>query len=109
MKTAVVGSRGLYIENFDDYMPEGTTEIITGGAKGIDQCAERYAKEKNIPLTVVRPDYRRYGKGAPLKRNSQIIAMVDIVLAFWDGKSSGTRYVIEQCGIMGKTVKVFYF
>lgn len=55
MKTAVVGSRGLYIENFDDYMPEGTTEIVTGGAKGIDQCAERYAKEKNIKLLTPNP------------------------------------------------------
>ena len=40
MKVAIVGSRGLYIEHLERYLPPGTTEIVSGGAKGIDTCAK---------------------------------------------------------------------
>lgn len=50
----------------------------------------------NIKFTVFLPDYNKYGKAAPLKRNLEIIDYSDIVLAFWDGKSHGTRHVIKK-------------
>ena len=43
MKVAVIGSRGLTISNLGDYLPCDTTEIISGGAKGVDTCARDYA------------------------------------------------------------------
>lgn len=97
MRIAVIDSRSIQIENLELYLPEGTSEIITGGARGADACAEHYAKENNIPYTVFRPDYPRYGRAAPLRRNMEIIAHSDMVLAFWDGHSRGTSYVIRQC------------
>ena len=97
MKVAVVGSRNLTINNLGDYLPKDTTEIISGGARGIDRCARAYAKSHNIKLTEFLPDYERYGRSAPLQRNLQIIRYADMVLAFWDGKSHGTRFVIENC------------
>lgn len=97
MKIAVIGSRNLIINNLGDYLPINVTEIISGGAKGIDSCAKKYALEKGIKLTEFYPEYQKYGKGAPLRRNLQIIDYADIVLAFWDGKSRGTKFVIEQC------------
>ena len=55
-----------------------------------------------------RPDYKRYGRGAaPLKRNLQIIEYADIVLAFWDGTSKGTKFVIDNCKKMGVEVRVY--
>ena len=39
MKVAVVGSRGLTVRNLKKYLPEETTEIVSGGARGIDRCA----------------------------------------------------------------------
>lgn len=107
MKIAVIGSRNLIINNLGDYLPINVTEIISGGAKGIDSCAKKYALEKGIKLTEFYPEYQKYGKGAPLRRNLQIIDYADIVLAFWDGKSRGTKFVIEQCRKKGKTVRVF--
>ena len=33
MKLAIIGSRGLWVENLGDYLPPGVTEIVSGGAK----------------------------------------------------------------------------
>ena len=87
MKVAVIGSRTLHLENLRDYLPDDTTEIVSGGAKGIDADAKKYALQNHISLTEFLPDYQRYGRGAPLKRNIQIIDYADFVLAVWDGKS----------------------
>ncbi len=97
MKLAVIGSRGITELDLEKYISNEVTRIITGGARGVDTCAARYAQARGIPLTEFHPDYRRYGRGAPLKRNLQIIENADMVLAFWDGSSRGTRFVIEIC------------
>ncbi len=107
MKVAVIGSRGLVIENLEKYLPKETTEIISGGAKGIDACARNYAKSHGIKLTEILPEYEKFGRAAPLKRNDLIIERADVILAFWDGKSRGTRYVIETCQKRGKAVRVY--
>lgn len=107
MKVAVIGSRGLEIENLEEYLPKETTEIISGGAKGIDTCARNYAKSHGIKLTEILPEYEKFGRAAPLKRNDQIIEYADLILAFWDGKSRGTRYVIEESQKSGKRIKVY--
>lgn len=106
MKVAIVGSRGLS-SDLSDFIPKETTEIISGGAMGIDKCAEEYAKKNNIKLTVIRPDYKQFGRRAPLIRNLEIIDKADLVIAFWDTKSNGTRFVIEKCRERQKNIKIF--
>ena len=106
MKVAVIGSRGIVIDNLQDYLPEGTTEIVSGGAKGVDTCAREFALANGITLTKFKPEYNRYGRGAPLKRNITIIEYADMVLAFWDGKSKGTKFVIDACAERGIPVTV---
>lgn len=107
MKVAIVGSRSLKIENLDLYLPQNISEIVSGGAKGIDICAREYALRNNIILKEILPDYKRYGRGAPLKRNLEIIEYADIVVSFWDGKSKGTKYVIDNCYKTGKGITVY--
>ncbi len=106
MRVAVIGSRGLTVEDLGKYLPDRTTEIVSGGAKGIDTCAREYAASHGIKLTEFLPEYAKYGRGAPLKRNITIIQNSDIVLAFWDGSSHGTKFVIDKCREMGVEVKV---
>ena len=107
MKVAIVGSRNLVVSNLGDYLPDGVTEIVSGGARGIDACAREYAISHGLKLTEFLPEYEKYGKAAPLKRNEQIAAYADEIVAFWDGKSRGTKNVIEVGRSSGTQEKVY--
>jgi len=106
MKITVIGSRKIEKVDLGEYLPENVSEIVSGGAAGVDRCAKEYAIEHGIPYREFLPEYSRYGKAAPLKRNDKIIAYSDTVLAFWDGVSKGTKYSLEICEKLGKPVKV---
>ena len=108
MRVAVIGSRGLYVEDLGGYLPEGTTEIISGGARGVDASAREYALRHGLKLTEYLPEYSRYGRGAPLRRNIAIIESADLVLAFWDGRSHGTKHVIDNCKKRNIPVQVYW-
>lgn len=106
MKVAVVGSRNLKVTNLGDYLPDGTDEIVSGGARGIDSCARAYAVANGLRLTEFLPDYDTYGRSAPIIRNITIIDYSDEVIAFWDGDSHGTKFVIDNCRKRNKKVTV---
>lgn len=107
MKVAVIGSRGLRVNDLGKYLPDEVTEIISGGARGVDTSAREYAMEHGLKLTEYLPEYNKYGRGAPLKRNITIIENADLVLAFWDGSSRGTKYVIENCKKRNIPLKIY--
>ena len=107
MRVAIIGSRNLMINDLERYLPENVTEIVSGGARGIDSCAREYAKSNGIKLTEFLPDYKKYKRGAPLKRNLEIIDYAETVIAFWDGKSKGTEYVIKSCKQLNKKIIVY--
>ncbi len=109
MIVAVVGSRSLIVKDIQKYLPEGVTEIVSGGASGIDSCAKEYAENHNIRLTEFIPEYNLYGRAAPLKRNMKIIDYSDMVIALWDGRSRGTEFVIRNCRRIGKLIIVYDF
>lgn len=106
MKIAIIGSRNIYITNLEDYLPSKITEIISGGAKGVDTCAKEYAIKHNIKLTEFLPNYNQYGNNAPIIRNRLIVNEADKVLAIWDGLSRGTKYTIDYAKECGKVVDV---
>ncbi|MBR5134551.1 MAG: hypothetical protein IKV35_03020 [Clostridia bacterium] len=100
MRVAIVGSRKVPADIEEiilSYLPAMTTEIVSGGADGVDTAAKTVAARLGIPCKEMLPDYARFGKRAPLVRNDDIIDYADMVLAFWDGKSHGTQYVIGEC------------
>lgn len=107
MRVAVIGSRSLEVENLQDYLPEETTAIVSGGARGVDASARAYALARGIPLLEFLPEYEKYGRGAPLRRNIVILQNADLVLAFWDGRSRGTAFVIRECRRCGLPCRVF--
>lgn len=101
MRVAIVGSRDLSVD-IEKYIPENTTEIVSGGARGIDMLAERWTDQHNIPKLILKPDYDKYGRSAPIRRNEIIVQISDLVVAVWDGKSRGTKFTIDyakKCGI----------
>lgn len=97
----VVGSRTF--DDFDrleselDAALEGTANvvIVSGGAKGADSLAEKYADKKGYEKAVFKANWKQYGRAAGPKRNEemqQFISQFDdrLCVAFWDGKSKGT-------------------
>jgi len=111
MKVAIVGSRG-----FSDYEMlkseisqkidiSRISEVISGGAIGADYLAEKFAHEFNIKMTVFRPNWS-LGKGAGILRNKTIVETADVVFAFWDGESKGTKSSILLGDSLGKKVFV---
>ena len=109
MTVAVIGSRNcenFTVEQILAELPEGCTQIISGGAKGIDALAREAALRLDIPLICYSPDYAAYGKAAPIKRNIQIVEKLDLVLAFWDFYSRGTANTIAQCVAQRVPVRV---
>lgn len=70
-------------------------EIVSGGAKGADALGERYAREHNIPLTIIHANWDKYGKAAGPKRNEVMANYADALVVFWDGNSRGTANMIQ--------------
>jgi len=107
LKIAIIGSRSLsatdseIFENLPCSLSE-ITEIISGGARGIDKSVERFAKNHGLKMTVIKPNYLKYGKSAPIIRNRQIVESADYVLMFWDWRSAGTKNVLTLCIKTGK-------
>ncbi len=109
MRVAVVGSRGLDERCYSilcEHVPVGCSEIISGGAMGVDTLAERYAADCKLKMTVIKPNYQLYDKTAPLVRNGVIVKEADYVLILWDGVSRGTLHVIMHCMKIGKPYKL---
>lgn len=108
----IVGSR-----NFTDYKlfckiisvwikDNGSIKkIISGGCRGADTLAERYAKENKIPLIVFKPNRKKYGNSANLMRNKKIVKNSTHLIAFPSKKGKGTQNTIELAN--KKSIDVF--
>ena len=108
MKLAIIGSRKIEKLNLDEYIKEKPDVVISGGAKGIDTIAEEWALKNNIEMIIHRPDYEKNGKKAAWRRNDIIIDEADKIIAFWEGKSTGTRYVINKALEVKKNIEVVF-
>lgn len=113
MKLAIVGSRSFnnysLFKQVMESLSDKIEEIISGGADGADTLAGRYANENKIPLTIFQPNWDKYKKSAGIIRNKQIVDRAQKVIAFWDGKSPGTKYTIEYAKSQKKDVQIIPF
>jgi predicted Rossmann-fold nucleotide-binding protein len=107
---AIVGSRDFpnleLVKRFVEDLDDGTV-IVTGGARGVDQAAEEAALPLGFTVQVIRADWSRYGRGAGMIRNTQIVKVSDEVVAFWDGESHGTEDTINKFRKAGKAVAIY--
>ncbi len=106
MKIAVIGSRRIARIDCGKIGAHAGDVIVSGGARGVDSLAAAYARANSLALVEHKPDYRRYGKAAPHVRNDLIVADADRVVAFWDGKSRGTKSTIDKALKHGKRVDI---
>ena len=106
MKVMIAGSRSIESIDISAYIPTNTDLIISGGAKGIDSIAEQYADRHSISKLILRPDWSKYGKAAPLVRNKLMVDLADLIIIVWDGRSNGTKYTLNYANKSKKPVKL---
>lgn len=110
MKVLVCGSRSwrdtaAIAARFHD-LPRDTF-VINGGASGADYLAKQEAMRHGFGVMTVYPDWNKHGKRAGVVRNNFMLDQEpDLVLAFWDGESRGTRHTIEEARRRGISVEV---
>lgn len=106
----VAGSRtwtdaGLIDATLSRYALAGA-EFVHGGARGADQIAADWCRLWSVGETVFEPDYEAYGARAPHVRNDAMLDVAKVLVAFWDGKSRGTKSVIDKAEKRGIPVEV---
>jgi predicted Rossmann fold nucleotide-binding protein DprA/Smf involved in DNA uptake len=111
MRIAIVGSRDYAdleaVRRYVRSLPEHCT-VVSGGARGVDTvAAEEASRRRDLDIDVHPALWSVYGKSAGYRRNVDIVNAADEVIAFWDGKSSGTGHTIRIAKQMGKPVRVF--
>lgn len=98
MKTIIAGSRSVDSLDLVAAAVESSTldvsEVVSGTAKGVDQLGETWATQNSIPIRRFKPDWKRFGRAAGLRRNEEMAAYADALIAVWDGKSRGTKHMI---------------
>jgi len=84
-------------------------EVVSGGAKGADRMGEVYANMRRYYLKVMKANWDEYGKSAGHIRNREMGDYADALIAFWDGKSKGTKGMIDYMNKLGKPVRVIMY
>lgn len=108
----------LLTKTLDKYYKKkgnGHLKIVSGHASGADVLAEHWAKMHAVPLIVIPADWNKYGRAAGPIRNREMLGFIiresknPEIIAFWDGKSRGTKNMISQGEKVGVNVrKVMY-
>ena len=108
MKLAIVGSRTWkdWLAIHSRISKLKPSMVITGGAAGADRMAMDSAERNNIWLEVYYPEWDKFGRKAGAVRNKQIVDACDKLIAFWDGKSKGTKISIDMAESKGKLMEV---
>lgn len=110
MKVIIAGSRTIrdYRTVVDAIEESGfkVTEVVSGGAKGVDALGEAYADHNGIRIVLFEADWEKYGLAAGPKRNLAMAKYADALVAVWDGKSKGTENMIARAYQQGLHVYV---
>lgn len=110
MRVIIAGGRDYH--NYDTLL-EAIKEcqfpiatVVCGGAKGVDSLGERYGQEMNLQIAYFFPNWDLHGRAAGPIRNRQMAENADALIALWDGKSRGTKNMIETAQKKGLLVYV---
>lgn len=90
------------------YTGVDTVEIVGGLARGADQIGFDFATTYNFTFTGFPADWEKHGKGAGYIRNKEMSEYADELIAYWDGKSNGTRNMIDLMTLAKKPTTIIY-
>jgi predicted Rossmann fold nucleotide-binding protein DprA/Smf involved in DNA uptake len=111
LKVAIVGSRHFAdparVAEYVKSLP-APASIITGSASGVDAAATKAARDKGVPVQVIPASFDELADPSKsAARNQRLVDSCDVLVAFWDGTSKGTRATVERALDSGKEVHVF--
>lgn len=111
MRCVIAGSRSYYpsMEQITEAVAKSgfnITEVVSGAAAGVDCCGEKWAGLHKIPATLFPALWDKYSKKAGPIRNSQMAEYGDGLIAFWDGKSAGTKNMIANMRRLKKPIYI---
>lgn len=114
-KVIIAGGRRfddyLYLENKVDFLLSNRSQhhrivIIEGGASGADRLGREYARKRGYEVITFQADWNKHGKKAGPIRNREMANYADALIAFWDGKSKGTKNMIKEASSVGLLTRV---
>lgn len=112
MKTIIAGMRDFYdyekVSQAVTFSGLCISEVVSGCATGVDALGEKWARERKIPVRKFPADWRKNGKAAGPIRNRQMAEYAEALVAVWDGKSKGTKNMIETARSLGLQTIVHY-
>ncbi|MBJ7598754.1 MAG: hypothetical protein DLM67_11060 [Candidatus Nephthysia bennettiae] len=111
MRVGIVGSRHFpELDRVADYVRSlpSTSSLVTGSASGVDATARRAARERGLPVRVLGASFEEAADaGSAMERNQRLVSSCEVLVAFWDGSSQGTRRTVERVLDSGREVHVF--
>jgi predicted Rossmann fold nucleotide-binding protein DprA/Smf involved in DNA uptake len=111
LKVAIVGSRRFSApDRVTEYVHDlpGSASIITGSASGVDAAATKAARERGMAVQVMPASFDELADSTKAAaRNQRLVNACDLLVAFWDGSSTGTRETVDRALDSGKEVHVF--
>jgi len=115
MRTIIAGSRDIVDMDLIDkaikhFGVTDITEVVSGGARGVDLLAIEWAKKHGIPCTTIDADWKKHGKSAGYKRNFVMLEYIGKdgqAIVIWDGRSTGSKHMADICRFDG--VKVYLY
>jgi predicted Rossmann fold nucleotide-binding protein DprA/Smf involved in DNA uptake len=112
VRVIIAGSRSLVEAGVVARAAEASgfhiTQVISGGARGIDRLGEDWAASQGIPFRRFDPDWKMFKRGAGPQRNRKMAQAADALIAIWDGRSRGTSDMIQTAKKFNLQVFVYY-
>lgn len=114
MKIIVAGSRVIPNRDvvWDDLIQRvlmrDVEEIVSGMARGADRIGYEFAQHFKLPCKEFPADWDKHGRGAGYIRNKEMSEYADELIAYWDGKSNGTKNMIDLMAIAKKPTTIIY-
>lgn len=112
MKVIIAGSRGITDMSAVQWAVKSSgfavKEVVSGMARGVDTVGVQYARSRGLPIERFYAAWKdkdgALDRSAGMKRNAKMAAYADALVAIWDGKSGGTKDMIERMTALGKPV-----
>jgi hypothetical protein len=110
MKVIIAGSRGITSYSVVEAAVAASgfpvTEVVSGGARGVDELGEWYATQRGFPIKRFPANWGQFGRAAGPVRNETMAKYADALVAVWDGESRGTADMINKAKLRNLKIHV---